>query len=212
MQLERDLEEALKAAGRPPVIPRDTSVVSAAAVTPRSDAALIPPPVVRKRQPLHDLSTENLSDVSADSDLSSPELSPGECRQTHTAHNCRFANLFTVPSGPHTSCVLVVDFAVMQVEVCLSVRKENRPISLKKVLARNYCVPKVSRFCAINATVVDGMFCITMVLGCYSPIHSRGTTLSFGKIVILVYTAARAATWKRIRCCNNKEIVFLRLR
>ena len=79
MQLEKDLEEALKAAGRPPVIPRDTSNVT---MTSSEDVVLpqVVQPVARKRPPVKDLSAENLSDVSVESDLSSPELSPGLCQ------------------------------------------------------------------------------------------------------------------------------------
>ncbi len=85
IQLEKDLEEALRAAGRPPVIPRDVSDVTVTS-SARDDVMLppvAPPPVARKRPPIKDLSAENLSDVSGESDLSSPELSPGKFRFLH---------------------------------------------------------------------------------------------------------------------------------
>ncbi len=73
-QLEKDLEEALKAAGRPPVIPRRT------APEPEIVIPQVTQPVVKSRPPVKSLSAENISDASGgESDVSSPELSPGKC-------------------------------------------------------------------------------------------------------------------------------------
>ncbi len=79
-QLEKDLAEALKAAGLPPVIPKDA--------TPRDLSMHTTQPI--RPQIFKTIAPEDLLELSETEDLSSPEFSPGELPHMLLNASCNF--------------------------------------------------------------------------------------------------------------------------
>ncbi len=69
-ELEKDLSDALKAAGKPSVVPKHPVQTKDITLTQKE-------PTLSKRPEIKPVDTEAMSELSSDSEASSPEISPG---------------------------------------------------------------------------------------------------------------------------------------